>query len=254
MDLNYKIVSVDERNLTDYPQVVCFTNKKHPYHHIKMDWIKDQFKYGLKIKLLFLKEEKGPVGFIEYVSGENCWRAVDAKGYLFIHCLWTNRKKYQHRGLGTVLIKEVEKDAADKKGVTVVTSDRAFMTNKEIFLKNEYSIVEEDDKEQLLVKQFSSSKLPRILDHKSNLKKEEGLKILYSNQCPWVSRFIHDIKPTVKEANIKLNVKKIISAEEAQKAPSLYSVFNLIYNGKILADRYISVTRFKNILQKELIY
>ncbi|MCP4751421.1 MAG: hypothetical protein GY866_11040 [Proteobacteria bacterium] len=43
------------------------------------------------------------------------------------------------------------------------------------------------------------------------------------------------------------------NAEDAQKAPSLYGVFNLIYKGKLLADRNISITRFKNIVKKEII-
>ncbi|MFH1946061.1 MAG: hypothetical protein ABIJ35_02505 [Acidobacteriota bacterium] len=39
---------------------------------------------------------------------------------------------------------------------------------------------------------------------------------------------------------------------DAQKGPSLYGVFNLIYDGILLADRYISTTRFQNIINKEI--
>jgi hypothetical protein len=39
--------------------------------------------------------------------------------------------------------------------------------------------------------------------------------------------------------------------EEAQAAPSPYAVFNLIYDGRLLADHYISETRLMNILRKE---
>jgi histone acetyltransferase (RNA polymerase elongator complex component) len=35
---------------------------------------------------------------------------------MFIHCLWINGKKHQHRGLGTLLIEEVEKNAKDMMG------------------------------------------------------------------------------------------------------------------------------------------
>lgn len=35
-------------------------------------------------------------------------------------------------------------------------------------------------------------------------------------------------------------------------APSIYATFNLINNGKLLADHYISLTRFNNIIKKEL--
>lgn len=249
---NQNIIEVNAENLEDFPQVVCFTNAKHPYHHIKMDWLKKQFKNGLKIKLLFLESEKRPVGFIEYLPGEHCWRAVKAKGYMFIHCLWTHGRRYQQQGLGSILLKEVEKDAVNMNGVAAISSDKAFMANNKIFLKNDYKIVAEEGKEQLMIKQFRTSQLPKFLDHKSKLKEIQDLSIIYSDQCPWVSRFIHEIEPFLQARNLSIKITKMNTAKEAQQAPSLYSVFNLIYKGKILADRYISVTRFKNILNKEV--
>jgi len=51
---------------------------------------------------------------------------------------------------------------------------------------------------------------------------------------------------------LELHVTELKTAEEAQNAPSLYATFNLVYNGTLLADHYISNTRFKNILKKEL--
>jgi len=43
------------------------------------------------------------------------------------------------------------------------------------------------------------------------------------------------------------------SAREAQNAPSYYGVFNLLWNGRLLADHYVSKGRFKNILRKEIL-
>ena len=40
--------------------------------------------------------------------------------------------------------------------------------------------------------------------------------------------------------------------KEAKNAPSGYGVFNLLHDGKLLEDHYLSATRFKNILKKEL--
>jgi len=104
MSLEANIVEVTAHNISEHPQAICFINPKHEFYHKKVDWLKDQFKNGLTIKLLYLKGEKKPIGFIEYVPGESCWRSVNAKGYMFIHCLWTNGKKYQHQGLGALLI------------------------------------------------------------------------------------------------------------------------------------------------------
>jgi hypothetical protein len=245
------IIDVTEENLADFPQVICFINPKHEFYHFKIDWLKEQFKNGLKIKLLYLEGEKKPVGFIEYVPGEHCWRAVSAEGYMFIHCLWTNGKKHQHRGLGGLLLEEVEKDAQGKLGVAVVASDKAFMANREIFIKNGYIVTEESGEEQLLLKPFRDGPAPFINDWRAELKKYTGLTMVYSKQCPWVARFIEESKPILAREKLQCDIIELKNPSQAQKAPSLYGVFNLIYDGRLLADRYISTRRFNNILQKE---
>jgi hypothetical protein len=252
MSLETKVVQVTIENLADYPQAICFINPKHELFDKKVDWLKQQFDIGLVIKLLYIAEEKKPVGFIEYIPGEFCWRAVSAKDYLFIHCLWTNGKKYQHQGLGALLLAEAERDARDKLGVAVVASDKSFMTNKDIFLKNGYGIVDESGKEQLLFKSFKQGAAPSINNWQAELEKINDLTIIYSRQCPWVARFMEEVKPILEEKKLSPTIIELKTPEQAQKAPSLYSVFNLIYNGKIYADRYISTTRFKNIVEREM--
>ena len=51
---------------------------------------------------------------------------------------------------------------------------------------------------------------------------------------------------------MELKLTELKSAKEAQNAPSIYASFNLIYNGKLLADHYISNRRFENIINKEI--
>ena len=245
-------VDVTTDNIADHPQVICFINPKHEFYHTKITWLRQRFKKGLKIKLLYLKGEKKPIGFVEYVPGEHCWRSVSAKGYMFIHCLWTHGKKHQHQGLGTLLIKEVEKDAKGMLGVAVVTSDKSFMVKRAIFEKQGYKLLSESGKEQLLVKQFKKGSMPSINNWQGQLKKHQGLTIIYSAQCPWVPRFIEEVKPILKQKKLNPKIVELKTAAQAQKAPSLYGVFNLIYNGKLLADRYISTTRFLNIVKKDI--
>ncbi|MBN2413276.1 GNAT family N-acetyltransferase [candidate division KSB1 bacterium] len=246
------IFEVTTENISEHPQAICFINPKHEFYPKKVDWLKEQFKNGLKIKLLYIKGEKRPAGFIEYVPGEHCWRSVNAKGYMFIHCLWTNGKKYHHQGLGGLLIHEVEKDAKDMLGVAVITSGNSFMSRNEIFLKNGYSQIAESGTEQLMVKQFRDGPRPSINNPEKELKEYRGLTIVYSRQCPWVARFIEEIKPILVQENLEPAIIELTTPAQAQKAPSLYGVFNLIYDGKLLADRYISVTRFLNIVKKDI--
>ena len=122
----------------------------------------------------------------------------------------------------------------------------------EIFLKNGFVITATSGKEQLVVKKRKEGPNPTINDWEGELKKQKGLAIVYSRQCPWVARFIEEIKPTLKDFGLNPRIVELTTAKQAQKAPSLYGIFSLVYNGKLLADRYISVTRFKNIVNKEL--
>lgn len=251
----YEIITVDANNLSDYPQTICFINPKNEYFDLKIDWLKKQFKKGLVIKLLELKQTKKIAGFIEYVPGEEAWRAVSAKDYLFIHCLWVSPNKNRQHGFGMALVEEALKDAKKlkKSGVAVIASDGPFMAKKQLFIKNGFEIVEEFNNFQLLAKKLSAkSDLPKLLINQDKLKQYQGWHILYSKQCPWVARFIEEIKPILQQKKIKMDIVEIDSAAKAQNAPGIYSVFNLIKDGKLLADRYISTTRFLNIIKKEL--
>jgi len=84
------------------------------------------------------------------------------------------------------------------------------------------------------------------------LSKYQGLNIIYSKQCPWVSRSINELGEIAKKKGMKLNITELKSAKDAQNAPSVYSTLNVIYKGKLLADHYISSRRFLNIINKEL--
>jgi len=246
------IIDVDENNISQYPPK-CFLNPKNEGYQIKIEWLKKRFSEDLKIKLLYL--ETKCIGFIEYVPGEYAWRAVDAKGYMFIHCIWISPNKHKEKGYGSLLVKECIKDAKKegKYGVAVVTSEGPFMAGKDLFLKNEFkSIANAKPSFELMVKILKKGSLPKFNDWEKQLSKYEGLNIIYSNQCPWVARSIKELSETTKKKGLELKVTELKSAEQAQTAPSIYAVFNLIYNGKLLMDHYISNTRFLNIINKEI--
>lgn len=252
MALNTSIAPVTLENLADHPQAICFINSKSEFYAPKVEWLKDQFENGLEIKMLYVDGVKRAIGFIEYIPGEYCWRRVNAKGYLFIHCLWTNGKKFQHQGLGKALLDEAEKRAKGTLGIAVMTSDKAFMANRLFFEANGYSCVAESGTEQLLIKKLSKGPEPSFNEPEKPLESYKGLTMVYSKQCPWVPRFLEEVKPVLEENNLEVKITELKTPAEAQKAPSLYGVFSLIYDGKILADRYISTTRFKNIVKKEI--
>ncbi len=249
-----KVISTNLENISEYPPR-CFLNPKNEGYLIKLDWLKKRFSEGLIIKQIYSEEEKKCIGFIEYIPGEHAWRAVDAKGYMFIHCLWISQNKYKEKGYGTLLVEECLQDAKKdgKLGVAVVASEGAFMSGKGLFLKNGFhSIAAAKPSFDLMVKILKKGPLPEFRDWEKQLEKHTGLNIVYSNQCPWVARSIKEINEIAEKEGIKLKIVELKTAAQAQNAPSIYSVFNLVFDGTLLADHYISKTRFKNIIKKKI--
>jgi hypothetical protein len=251
--MNIKIIDVNLDNISLYTPT-CFQNPDNEGYKIKLEWLKKRFSEGLKIKLLYIENDKKCHGYIEYIPGEYAWRAVDAEGYLFIHCIWIYPNNIKHKGFGSLLVDECIKDTMEQKrnGVAVISGDVTFMAKEELFIKNKFKVVEESGPFRLLAKSFKKGPMPKFRDAEKQLKKYKGLNIVYSNQCPWVSKFVLDINDIVKRKNLDLKITELKTSKQAQNAPSIYSVFNLVYNGKILADHYISITRFQNIINKEL--
>jgi N-acetylglutamate synthase-like GNAT family acetyltransferase len=253
MNENPIIIDVNEENISQYPPT-CFLNPENIGYQIKAKWLKERFPEGLKIKLLYLENDKKCHGFIEYASGEYAWRAVEAKDYLFIHCIWVSPNKFKNKGYGSLLVDECVKDAEKqgKAGVAVIASEGPFMANKDLFLKKGFREVQSSGVFTLLVKQLRKAADPKFKDCENQLRSYEGLKIVYSHQCPWVARFMSELGEIVEGKGLKIDVVELKTAEQAQEAPSIYAVFNLVNDGKLLADHYISNTRFLNILNKEL--
>jgi ribosomal protein S18 acetylase RimI-like enzyme len=248
------IVDVNSKNIEKHPPR-CFLNPKNEGYQIKASWLKKRFSEGMRIKLLYVEDKKKLNGFIEYIPGENAWRAVDAPGHLFIHCIWISPNKFKSKGYGSLLVQECIMDAKKAKmnGVAILTSEGPFMAGKDLFLANGFqSVSSEKPSYELMTFTLNKGSAPKFRDWRAQLKRYKGLNIIYSNQCPWVARSLPELEKIAQDKDLELITKELKTPKQAQNAPSIYGVFNLVYNGELLADHYISATRFKNIIKKEL--
>jgi len=236
-----------------YEGLFCVKNPNYPGFKLKLDWLKARQEEGLKMKLL--KKDNDMVGFIEFVPGEYAWRPVHAANYLFIHCLWVFPKKNLGQGFGSLLIEEVKKEARKegKVGVAVVTSRGSWMSDPEIYVKNGFYEISRKDRFFLMACKFKTTPDPEFINWDLNCEKLQGLNLVYANQCPLFIKSVDEMKQTAREFGLELKVCILQKPEEIRQAASGYGVYSLVYNGKLLADHYISNTRFKNILNKELI-
>ncbi|HUV80354.1 MAG TPA: hypothetical protein VMW40_05985 [Candidatus Bathyarchaeia archaeon] len=133
----------------------------------------------------------------------------------------------------------------------MVTSEGPFMAGKALFLKNGFKSVVKANPFDLMAKPLKKGPLPQFRDWEKQLSKYKGLHVIYANQCPWVARSINDLREISAKKGLELHVTELKTAQDAQNAPALYAVFNLVYNGNLLVDHYVSNIRFQNIIKKE---
>ena len=115
-----QIVDMDAENIFEYG----FCGTKNPQHEgcrRKAEWFKKRQKEGMKYKVLF-SDEKGMVGMIEYMPGEYAWRAVEAKGYMVIHCLCIFHKSYREKGIASRMIESALRMPKEKKNTALLSS------------------------------------------------------------------------------------------------------------------------------------
>ncbi|TSE11229.1 GNAT family N-acetyltransferase [Aquimarina algiphila] len=248
-----KLVEVTPENAVK-ETFFCIKNTKKQGFKDKLKWFKKSYKEGLKIKILKNDEDK-MIGFIEYVPAIKAWRPIDADNYMFIHCTYIYAKKDRNKGYGSILIEDAEKEAKTKgmDGLCVITSKGGWLANKTLFENNGFEQLEAKDRFELLSKTWNSSaKKPKFYNWTNQQKKYKGWHLLYADQCPWNEKSAVAILNVAMDYGVDLKVSKINTVEEAKMAPSGFGVFNLLHDGKLLEDHYISATRFRTILKKEL--
>ncbi len=248
-----KFIEVTDENL-EKKGLFCAKNKKTQGFQEKASWLREQLQRGLKMVIAEDEDEK-QLGFIEFIPSEYAWRPICADNYLFIQCIVVGSKKMRNQGLGGELIRYCENTAIElgKDGVCVMTSNGAWISDRTLFAKNGYQMADQKGRFELMYKNLTkNAQVPLFNDWEKELHKYQGWNIVYSNQCPWHDKSVTDLLNVAMDNDLEVKVKKIEKPRDAQKAPTGYGSFALIKDGRLLEDHYISGTRFKNILKKEL--
>lgn len=251
-----EIIDLNPENIADYGVCGYKDLKKHLELRRKIDWFKEYYPKGLRIKVIFSREG-GYQGMLEYIPGKYAHRPVDAEGYMFIHCIFVGFKnEFKGKGYASSLIEECIKDAkeANMQGVAVVTRNGSFMAKKDIFLKKGFVPVDEAEPDfELLVLKFNpEADDPKFKNMSVEMEKyAEGLTIIRSAQCPYSVKNVDAILKTARDKlKIKANLIDLESSDEAQHVPCAFGTFCIIYNGRVISHHPISNTRFENIMKK----
>jgi len=153
------VIDVNKENVSQTGFFCYMSKKKTEGYQRKLRWLQARFDEGMKIKMLDLKQ--GGRGFIEYIHGEFAWRAVNAEGYMFIHCIWVAGKS-KGKGYGSLLLSESIKDAknAGMKGVAMVTSERNWLVGKKLLNKHGFESAAQYQPFELMVRKFKHAPSP----------------------------------------------------------------------------------------------
>lgn len=247
-----EIIETTAENICDYG--FCgFKNPKNEGHRRKTNWLAKRFAEGMKFKVL--QVDGVDAGMIEYILGENAWRPVEAAGYLVIHCLMINKKKYKGKGYGRRLIEECLEDArrAEKCGVAVVTSSDTWMVSGDIFRRLGFECVDATSPSfELLAMKLGEGPSPKFKkgwDRKLR-RYGSGLTVIKSDQCPCIAKSTDDILQVCETFGIRPKVVELKTGSQARNAPSAYGIFNIIHDGALVVAHPVSGTRFKGILRK----
>jgi len=249
-----RIIDVDDSSL-DQHGLFCVKNKRHPGYRAKAAWLSDRFDQGLRIKLV--KVEGKTLGFVEFAPFEASFRVITAPYRLVIHCLWVNSGESGITGLASCLLQEVvaEADRQGLSGVAAVAREGPWMAGDRVFLKNGFGEVDRTDPDyQLLDRVMKPGPKARFpVDWDQRRVRYPEFHLLYTNQCPYIGKIVGDLAAVAKDHGIQLHLHEMNDAAEARsKMVSPYGMFNLIHEGRLLADHAISLTRFKNILTREM--
>jgi len=230
-----EIINVHAGNVEETGFFCYMSKRKTEGWRRKLCWLKARFADGLKIKMLKLTER----GFIEYIPGDYAWRAVRAKGYMVIHCLWVVGRS-KGKGLATVLLDACIEDArrSGMKGVAMLTSEGSYMKWKRFLAEHEFETVDTAPPSfELMVKKFGKAQSPSFTKdwEKKARGFGKGLVILRSDQCPYFEDATQTLLDTARKKGIPSKVIELSTAKKVRDlAPSPYGVFTVVLDGRVI--------------------
>ena len=254
MKEKFEIKTINASNVDEAGFFCYMSKRKEPGYKQKRDWLESRFAEGMQIKVI---HEIGgrDTAFIEYIPGEYAWRAVNAEGYMFIHCLWVVGKG-KGKGYGKALIDECIKDAREQKmkGIAMLTSSHTWLVGKEIFERSGFvEVASAPPSFQLMVHRFGAAPEPTLPSDWDARAKAfgRGLTVIRTPQCPYIENATSGILSFAEARGIKSKVVELKTAKEVrERSPFAYGVFGTVLDGKPLAYQYLLEKDFDKLLQE----
>lgn len=102
-----------------------------------------------------------------------------------------------------------------------------------------------------MVKKIKDAPSPKFRDSAKmgTVPNKKGLTFFYSDLCPFTDHWVDKLIAYARDINIPCQKDKITTLEQAQNAPSAFSIFTIFYNGKFLTHKIPSQKEFIKIVK-----
>lgn len=244
-----KLVTLTESDLGKVQMLCGHSPTYRRGYEAKLEWMQARIREGMRYTLV--QVHGCNAGMVEYIPGEYAWRSVDAKGYLFIHCLWVVGRNRGH-GYGRELLEACLKDAEGTNGVAVMVSKTHWLPTPNLFLKNGFELADHADPSfDLLVKRFKpDAPLPRFKRTRSQV--PTGLTLYHSDQCPYTQNVAAIVERVGEQLKVPANIIHADSAKAAQKLPCPYGTLAYFFNSEFLTYRPTGTEKLLELLKPKL--
>ena len=220
----------------------------------KKEWLKQRFEEGL---VFYRSEERGKC-FIEYIPAENAWVPIEARGWIYINCLWVSGAMKGH-GYSGDLLDECVRDAKaqGKKGICILCAEgrkREFLADHKFLTYQGFKVADISDCgiNLMYLPLTENPELPRFKDCAKHPKvDEQGFVLYYTDQCPFTCYWVPRVQKTAEEHGIPFKVIHITDKETAQNVPAPVTTYALFRNGQFLTQAIQSDKKFLALAGKQ---
>lgn len=241
-----EFVNLTLENLEKEHLCCAISDKKHQNGvNSKKEWLKERIPEGHIFRKL---NTQGKV-FIEYAPLGKAWCPVSGENFLYIYCLWV-AGSFKKNGYGKELLEYAIEDCKkqQKNGICTISSEKKkpYFGEKKFYEKYGFKVVDTIGEYELLALSFGEEK-PKFNETAKKMEIEsKELTIFYSEQCPFTSNCIKEIKEYAEEKEVKINFEKVDTLEKAKNVPCVFQNWANFKDGKFLSNLLLN----KNMVEK----
>ena len=243
-------IRVTKDNLEKEHICCAISNNKDIQVSSKKSWLADRFDEGL----VFLKSTERGKCFIEYIPAEYAWVPIDARGYMYIDCLWVSGS-FKGHGYSSDLLNACIGDSKEKgrKGLCILAAakKKPFLADPKFLKYKGFTVCDEADNGiQLWYLPFDQdTDKPRFKEcAKHPQTDEKGYVLYYTSQCPFNAKYVPVLEQTAKENSIAFHAIHLENREDAQSAPTPITNYALFHDGKYITNEQMNEKKFLKLI------